>query len=91
MNLAAEKKTLEVLAKVKEEAEATAAKAKEVSEAAAQAAAEAATPSSPSPPSPPPGKKKEPIKFKDAVGRKFQFPFHLCNTWMVFISPQHLV
>jgi hypothetical protein len=22
-----------------------------------------------------------PIKFKDAVGRNFSFPFHLCNTW----------
>ncbi|KAF2230585.1 hypothetical protein EV356DRAFT_418723, partial [Viridothelium virens] len=22
-----------------------------------------------------------PIKFKDAVGRKFSFPFHLCKTW----------
>ncbi|CAK7211480.1 hypothetical protein SBRCBS47491_001140 [Sporothrix bragantina] len=24
---------------------------------------------------------KLPIKFKDAVGRKFSFPFHLCQTW----------
>ncbi|KJR84438.1 KAP-like kinetoplast-associated protein [Sporothrix schenckii 1099-18] len=24
---------------------------------------------------------KLPIKFKDAVGRKFQFPFNLCQTW----------
>jgi chemotaxis protein histidine kinase CheA len=24
---------------------------------------------------------KEPIKFKDAVGRKFSFPWHLCKTW----------
>ncbi|ODA77388.1 hypothetical protein RJ55_07016 [Drechmeria coniospora] len=24
---------------------------------------------------------KAPIKFKDAVGRKFSFPFHLCKTW----------
>ena len=84
MNVAAEKKTLKVLEKSKEEAEAAAAKAKNEFEAAAQAAAEAATPT---PPSPPPKKKKEPIKFKDAVGRKFNFPFHLCNTWMVFISP----
>ncbi|KAH6974927.1 hypothetical protein BKA56DRAFT_589777 [Ilyonectria sp. MPI-CAGE-AT-0026] len=22
-----------------------------------------------------------PIRFKDAVGRKFSFPFHLCGTW----------
>ena len=26
---------------------------------------------------------KPPIKFKDAVGRKFSFPFHLCQTWTV--------
>lgn len=26
---------------------------------------------------------KAPIKFKDAVGRKFSFPFHLCSTWLV--------
>ncbi|KAI7775495.1 hypothetical protein LA080_006738 [Diaporthe eres] len=26
---------------------------------------------------------KEPIKFKDAVGRKFNFPWHLCATWTV--------
>ncbi|CAK7222431.1 hypothetical protein SCUCBS95973_004835 [Sporothrix curviconia] len=24
---------------------------------------------------------KLPIKFKDAVGRKFSFPYHLCQTW----------
>ncbi|KAH7198805.1 uncharacterized protein B0J16DRAFT_360480 [Fusarium flagelliforme] len=24
---------------------------------------------------------KAPIRFKDAVGRKFSFPFHLCATW----------
>lgn len=27
--------------------------------------------------------KKKPIRFKDAVGRKFSFPFHLCATWVV--------
>ncbi len=26
-----------------------------------------------------------PIKFKDAIGRKFSFPFHLCQTWTVCI------
>lgn len=26
---------------------------------------------------------KAPIRFKDAVGRKFNFPFHLCKTWKV--------
>ena len=30
---------------------------------------------------PAPDTLKEPIKFKDAVGRKFSFPFHLCKTW----------
>ncbi|KAI5811534.1 hypothetical protein DFH27DRAFT_474771, partial [Peziza echinospora] len=25
--------------------------------------------------------KKKPLKFRDAVGRKFSFPFELCNTW----------
>ncbi|KAF5716303.1 hypothetical protein FMUND_6421 [Fusarium mundagurra] len=25
---------------------------------------------------------KAPVRFKDAVGRKFSFPFHLCNTWL---------
>lgn len=27
--------------------------------------------------------KKEPIKFKDCVGRKFTFPWHICKTWTV--------
>lgn len=27
--------------------------------------------------------KKKPIRFKDAVGRKFSFPFHLCANWAV--------
>jgi hypothetical protein len=26
---------------------------------------------------------KAPLRFKDAVGRKFSFPFHLCATWSV--------
>ena len=30
---------------------------------------------------PAPVEKKKPIKFKDAVGRKFSFPYHLCETW----------
>ncbi len=28
-------------------------------------------------------KEKPPIKFKDALGRTFSFPFHLCHTWQV--------
>lgn len=27
--------------------------------------------------------KKKPIKFKDAIGRKFSFPYDLCCTWKV--------
>lgn len=25
----------------------------------------------------------KPIRFKDALGRKFSFPFHLCASWAV--------
>ncbi|KAJ4370786.1 hypothetical protein N0V83_005308 [Neocucurbitaria cava] len=31
---------------------------------------------------------KAPIKFKDAVGRKFSFPWHLCKTWKVCNIPK---
>lgn len=31
--------------------------------------------------------KKKPLKFRDAVGRKFSFPFELCNTWEVRSHP----
>lgn len=34
---------------------------------------------------------KPPIKFKDAVGRKFSFPWHLCKTWKVKLSSIQLV
>lgn len=39
----------------------------------------------PPPPEPEkkPPEKKKPLKFKDEVGRKFNFPFHLCSTWQV--------
>ena len=30
-----------------------------------------------------PEEKVEPIRFKDAIGRKFKYPFHMCNTWKV--------
>ena len=29
----------------------------------------------------PKGEKQKPVKFKDAIGRKFSFPVHLCSTW----------
>jgi hypothetical protein len=67
----AEKKAAEDAAKAKKAAE----------EAAAAAAAEAAAAAAAA--NKPPPEKKKPIKFKDAVGRKFSFPFHLCNTWQV--------
>lgn len=56
-------------AKAKEEADAAKAKA----EADAKALAAALAPKG--------AEKKAPIKFKDAVGRKFSFPFNLCQTW----------
>jgi hypothetical protein len=45
-------------------------KQKELEEAVAKAAA------------PLPDMLKAPIKFKDAVGRNFSFPWHLCKTWV---------
>ena len=79
----AEKKAAEEAAKSKAEAEAAKSKAEAEAAAAASAAALAAAAATPPPPPPPPEEKKKPIKFKDAVGRKFSFPFHLCNTWEV--------
>lgn len=32
-------------------------------------------------------RKVKPIRFKDAIGRKFSFPFHLCQTWDVCTPP----
>ncbi|KAI0473832.1 hypothetical protein GGR56DRAFT_676289 [Xylariaceae sp. FL0804] len=26
-------------------------------------------------------KLRPPLRFRDAIGRKFSFPFHLCSTW----------
>lgn len=93
----AEQRAAEDAAKAKEEAEkaaaaaaadaataATAAAAAAAADAAAAKEAEAAKAAAP----PPPAEKKKPIKFKDAVGRKFSFPFELCATWQVIILPQ---
>lgn len=44
----------------------------------------------PLPPEPEPPKPKKPLKFKDAVGRKFNFPFHLCSTWQVCFHPSQV-
>jgi hypothetical protein len=51
-------------------------KAKTESEAAKKALEEEIKKSKPTPDS-----LKAPIKFKDAVGRKFSFPWHICKTW----------
>lgn len=79
---------LEAAAAAREEAEQKAAeeaaKAKEEAEKAAAAAVAEATASKPPP------EKKKPIKFKDAVGRKFSFPFDLCSTWQVRLPIVHL-
>lgn len=65
----------EEAAKAKKEAEENEAKLKkEAAEALAKALAPAGD------------DKKKPIKFKDAVGRKFSFPFHLCAQWEVSLS-----
>ncbi|OJJ36784.1 hypothetical protein ASPWEDRAFT_170297 [Aspergillus wentii DTO 134E9] len=50
-------------------------------EAANAATAEAVAAATAAAANPPPPEKKKPIKFKDAVGRKFSFPFDLCCTW----------
>ncbi|KAH7062373.1 hypothetical protein B0J12DRAFT_235884 [Macrophomina phaseolina] len=63
----------EELKKAKEEAEKKAADEAKAKEEAEKKAAEVAAP--------PPAEKKPPIKFKDAVGRKFSFPWHICCTW----------
>ncbi|PYH81412.1 hypothetical protein BO82DRAFT_365067 [Aspergillus uvarum CBS 121591] len=82
----AEQKAAEEAAKAKKEAEDAAAAAVEAAAAAATeaanaAAAEALAAATAAAANPPPPEKKKPIKFKDAVGRKFSFPFDLCCTW----------
>ncbi|KAJ5114578.1 hypothetical protein NUU61_000337 [Penicillium alfredii] len=80
----AEKKAAEDAAKAKEEAEkAAAAAASEAAASAAAAATEAANAAAAEAAKKTPAEKKKPIKFKDAVGRKFSFPFELCSTWQV--------
>lgn len=83
----AEKKAADEAAKAKQEAEEAAAKAAETAaaEATEKATADvhdqiAAAVAANKPPD-----KKPPIKFKDALGRKFNFPFDLCSTWKVWV------
>ena len=40
---------------------------------------------------PKPDEVKAPIKFRDAVGRKFSFPWRLCKTWKVQYKPLQYV
>ncbi|KAL4919404.1 hypothetical protein BDW62DRAFT_45434 [Aspergillus aurantiobrunneus] len=79
----AEQKAADEAAKAKKEAEEAAAKAADAAaaEATEKATADvqdkiAAAVAANKPPD-----KKKPIKFKDALGRKFSFPFDLCCTW----------
>lgn len=79
---------VEATKKAREEAEKEAAdKAKAAKEghekelAEAKAAAEAAKAEAEA--LKPKEEKHAPIRFKDAVGRKFNFPFHMCKTWKV--------
>ncbi|PWY77148.1 hypothetical protein BO94DRAFT_604240 [Aspergillus sclerotioniger CBS 115572] len=86
----AEQKAAEEAAKAKQEAEeaataaaaeAAAAATEAANAAAAEAVAAATAAAAAAAAAPPPPEKKKPIKFKDAVGRKFSFPFELCCTW----------
>lgn len=87
----AEEQAAEAAAKAKKEAEEAAAAAAAEAAAAAAEAANAATAEAvanakaeaTAAATKPSTEKKKPIKFKDAVGRKFSFPFHLCSTWVV--------
>jgi hypothetical protein len=36
-------------------------------------------------------KREKPIKFKDAVGREFSFPFDFCKTWAVGLTTDFLL
>lgn len=82
--LEAEKKATEEAAKKKEEhdkeLEEVKKKAQELEEGKKKAEAEAKSLR------PGDDMKKAPIRFKDAVGRKFAFPWHLCKTWKVCYS-----
>ncbi|KAJ5946232.1 hypothetical protein N7454_003071 [Penicillium verhagenii] len=84
----AEKAAAEAAVKAKEdsaqaaqEAATKALEAVEAAKAAEQAAAAKAKEEEENKNKVPPPEKKKPIKFKDAVGRKFSFPFELCSTW----------
>ncbi|MCJ1313417.1 hypothetical protein MMC25_007095 [Agyrium rufum] len=70
----AARKAAEDAAKAEADAKIAAAVAEAEAKGAAAAAAAAPPPAAPK-------EKSKPIKFKDAVGRKFSFPFEICCTW----------
>jgi hypothetical protein len=76
----AHEKVAEETKKAHEKAIAEAKAAAEALEKAKKAAEEEAAKLKPS------DAPKAPIKFKDAVGRKFSFPWHLCKSWKVRTS-----
>ena len=73
----AEKKAKEDADKAKEDADAKLKEAEENLAKAKKEAEEAAKKAS----APPVDERKAPIRFHDAVGRKFNFPWHLCTKW----------
>jgi hypothetical protein len=75
----AEKKADEAMAKAKEEHEKKIAEAKAAQEDAEKKHKELKEEADKTKPTP--DSLKAPIKFKDAVGRKFSFPWHICKTW----------
>ena len=68
-----------VAEQIAEAAEAEAAAFREEVQAAAAAAVAPALAT--------PTERKEPVKFRDAVGRNFSFPFESCCTWEVCFTP----
>lgn len=75
---AAEKKAEEAAKKAKDEADK---KFKELEEAKEEALKKQKELEAETEKLKPPDHTGKSIKFKDAVGRKFSFPFHLCKTW----------
>ena len=71
---------------VEQEHKEAAEKAEKAAKEAAEKAAKEAEAAEAAKPLPAPKEKQKPIKFKDAVGRKFSFPYHLCSTWSVRFS-----
>lgn len=83
---AAEKEAAEAAAaaqeKAKKEADEAAAKVKEAEEAAAKATAAAEEAEKKAAAAAPP-EKKPPVRFKDAIGRNYNFPWERCHRWRV--------